>query len=163
MARLIRASYDMSRAAIRARSRADVSLAARRRRDELVGPTAAAARRRQCDLQDFFCCTRRSPIGLVTIGLLIGSGRTRRSPDTGQSIPKPDVHPAPADRPKIGRHSAPAEYAMRIKTDSSRSKPNRDFIYDVQRFRQRHPVGAENIRPKSVARDGQQFLSFPTT
>ena len=42
-------------------------------------------------------------------------------------------------------------------------KPNRDFIYDTfNAFSARHPwVGAENIRPKSVARDMiEQYLSF---
>ncbi len=42
-------------------------------------------------------------------------------------------------------------------------KPNRDFIYDTfNAFAKKHPwVGAENIRPKSVARDMvEKFLSF---
>lgn len=42
-------------------------------------------------------------------------------------------------------------------------KPNRDFIYDTfNAFAKKHPwVGAENIRPKSIARDMvEQFLSF---
>ncbi len=42
-------------------------------------------------------------------------------------------------------------------------KPNRDFIYDTfNAFAKQHPwVGAENIRPKSIARDMvEQFLSF---
>ena len=42
-------------------------------------------------------------------------------------------------------------------------KPNRDFIYDTfNAFSAKHPwVGAENIRPKSIARDMvEQYLSF---
>ena len=42
-------------------------------------------------------------------------------------------------------------------------KPNRDFIYDTfNAFAKKHPwVGAENIRPKSIARDMvEQFMSF---
>ncbi len=42
-------------------------------------------------------------------------------------------------------------------------KPNKDFIYDTfNAFARKHPwVGAENIRPKSVARDMyEKFLSF---
>ncbi len=42
-------------------------------------------------------------------------------------------------------------------------KPNKDFIYDTfNAFARKHPwVGAENIRPKSVARDMyERFLSF---
>jgi superfamily II RNA helicase len=42
-------------------------------------------------------------------------------------------------------------------------KPNRDFIYDTfNAFTKKHPwVGAENIRPKSIARDMvEQFMSF---
>ncbi len=42
-------------------------------------------------------------------------------------------------------------------------KPNREFVYDTfNAFARQHPwVGAENIRPKSVARDmNEQFMSF---
>jgi superfamily II RNA helicase len=42
-------------------------------------------------------------------------------------------------------------------------KPNRDFIYDTfNAFAKKHPwVGAENIRPKSIARDMvERFMSF---
>ncbi len=42
-------------------------------------------------------------------------------------------------------------------------KPNRDFVYDTfNEFARRHPwVGAENIRPKSIARDMiEKYLSF---
>src|SRR5215471_15558173 len=43
-------------------------------------------------------------------------------------------------------------------------KPNREFIYDTfNAFAKKHPwIGADNIRPKSVARDMfEQFMSFP--
>jgi hypothetical protein len=61
--------------------------------------------------------------------------------------------------------AAGVEYEERIaKLDELEyPKPNRDFIYDTfNAFAKRHPwVGAENIRPKSVARDMvEKFLSF---
>jgi superfamily II RNA helicase len=61
--------------------------------------------------------------------------------------------------------AAGVEYEERIaKLDElDYPKPNRDFIYDTfNAFAKKHPwVGAENIRPKSVARDMvEKFLSF---
>jgi hypothetical protein len=61
--------------------------------------------------------------------------------------------------------AAGVEYEERIEKlqELDYPKPNRDFIYDTfNAFAKRHPwVGAENIRPKSIARDMvEQFLSF---